>query len=160
MGYTTKFDGSISIVPPLNAHEISYLKRFAGSRHVDGEDGPYVTRDTDDPGFSQPPPEQPGLYCDWEPSDDGTVLRWNGSENSYDSPEWVRYLIGTFLRPDAALLAELVTSNLVPDRYYAPEFAHFTFDHVLDGVVNAQGEEVGDLWQLSVIANDVTERRR
>ena len=32
MGYTTEFDGSVSISPPLNAHEIAYLRKFAASR--------------------------------------------------------------------------------------------------------------------------------
>jgi len=34
MGYTTEFDGSVRISPPLNAHEIAYLRRFAVSRRV------------------------------------------------------------------------------------------------------------------------------
>jgi hypothetical protein len=32
MGYTTEFAGSVSISPPLNAHEIAYLRKFAASR--------------------------------------------------------------------------------------------------------------------------------
>jgi hypothetical protein len=43
MGYTTEFDGSVSISPPLNAHEIAYLRKFAASRRMDrarrGRDG-------------------------------------------------------------------------------------------------------------------------
>ena len=35
MGYTTEFDGSVSISPPLNAHEIAYLRKFAASRRMD-----------------------------------------------------------------------------------------------------------------------------
>ena len=35
MGYTTEFEGSVSISPPLNAHEISYLRKFAASRRMD-----------------------------------------------------------------------------------------------------------------------------
>jgi hypothetical protein len=34
MGYTTEFDGSVSISPPLNAHEIAYLRKFAASRRM------------------------------------------------------------------------------------------------------------------------------
>jgi len=29
MGYTTEFDGSVSISPPLNAHEIAYSEGVA-----------------------------------------------------------------------------------------------------------------------------------
>ena len=35
MGYTTEFDGSVSISPPLNADEIAYLRKFAASRRMD-----------------------------------------------------------------------------------------------------------------------------
>jgi hypothetical protein len=41
MGYTTEFDGSMSISPPLNAHEIAYLRKFASSRRMDRARGPY-----------------------------------------------------------------------------------------------------------------------
>ena len=43
MGYTTEFGygGSVSISPPLNAHEIAYLREFAASRRMDRTRGPY-----------------------------------------------------------------------------------------------------------------------
>jgi hypothetical protein len=41
MGYTTEFDGSVSISPPLNADEIAYLRKFAASRRMDRARGPY-----------------------------------------------------------------------------------------------------------------------
>jgi hypothetical protein len=41
MGYTTEFDGSVIISPPLNAHEIAYLRKFAASRRMDRARGPY-----------------------------------------------------------------------------------------------------------------------
>jgi hypothetical protein len=41
MGYTTEFDGRVGISPPLNAHEIAYLRKFAASRRMDRARGPY-----------------------------------------------------------------------------------------------------------------------
>ena len=41
MGYTTEFDGSVSLSPPLNAYEIAYLRKFAASRRMDRTRGPY-----------------------------------------------------------------------------------------------------------------------
>ena len=41
MGYTTEFEGSVSISPPLNAHEIAYLRKFAASRRTARARGPY-----------------------------------------------------------------------------------------------------------------------
>jgi hypothetical protein len=41
MGYTTEFDGSVSISPPLNAHEIAYSRKFTASRRMGRALGPY-----------------------------------------------------------------------------------------------------------------------
>ena len=41
MGYITEFEGSVGISPPLNAHEIAYLRKFAASRRMDRARGPY-----------------------------------------------------------------------------------------------------------------------
>jgi hypothetical protein len=41
MGYTTEVEGSVSISPPLNAHEIAHLRKFAASRRMDRTRGPY-----------------------------------------------------------------------------------------------------------------------
>lgn len=163
MGYTTEFDGSISISPPLNVHEIAYLRKFAASRRMDRERGPYFVdgsglfgqgRDGDIRDFNQPPVGQPGLWCKWEPTEDGTAIKWNGEEKFYDSDEWMTYLIDTFLKPGAVLACELASP--VPGRHYPEEFRHFTFDHELNGVIDAQGELDDDRWQLVVTGNTVT----
>jgi hypothetical protein len=165
MGYTTEFKGSVTISPPLNAHEVSYLRKFAASRRMDRARGPFFVEgsgpfgqgpDDDIRDFNQPSSGQPGLWCKWEPTDDGTAIKWNGEEKFYDSAEWMTYLIDTFLKPGAALASELVSK--VPGRHYPEEFEHFTFDHELKGVIDAQGEEQGDRWQLVVTGNIVISR--
>jgi hypothetical protein len=55
----------------------------------------------------------------------------------------MRYLIDHFLKPGATAQGH-------------PGFEHFTFDHVLNGVIDAAGEEEGDEWQLIVQDNTVT----
>ena len=72
MGYTTDFEGAVTVVPPLNEHEIAYLRRFADTRRMD------------------------------------------------------------------------------------PEFARFTFDHTVNGTIEAQGEDPDDAWTLTVTENVVT----
>lgn len=163
MGYTTTFTGSIAVTPPLNRHEIAYLRRFGDSRRMDRERGPYYCGGREDDGdeydvrdHNHPAPDQPGLWCKWEPAEDGTAIAWNGVEKFYDSEKWMAYLILAFLQPDAWLAQELKAP--VEGRYYAPEFEHFTFDHVLDGVIDAQGEEEDDTWQLVVTGGVVTVR--
>ena len=68
MGYTTEFEGSVSISPPLNAHEIAYLRKFAASRRMDRAHGPYFVdgsgpfgqgHDDDIRDFNKPPAGQP-----------------------------------------------------------------------------------------------------
>jgi hypothetical protein len=64
MGYTTEFDGRVGISPPLNAHEIAYLRKFAASRRMDRARGPYFVdgsgpfgqdHDDDIRDFNKPP---------------------------------------------------------------------------------------------------------
>jgi len=39
---------------------------------------------------------QPGLWCQWTISEDGTKLEWDGSEKFYYYEEWLRYLVEHF----------------------------------------------------------------
>ncbi|MFG2819053.1 hypothetical protein ACGFX4_06440 [Kitasatospora sp. NPDC048365] len=152
MGYTTTFIGRIAVEPPLSEREIAYLRKFAGSRRMDRDQGPYFVdgtgpfgqgRDADIREYNKPPAGQPGLWCMWVPTADGAALEWNGHEKFYNAPEWMAYLIDHFLRPGAHARG-------------GPGFEGFTFDHVLGGVVDAQGEESWDSWQLSVRDNEVS----
>jgi hypothetical protein len=130
MGYTTEFSGTVSVVPPLNAAEVAYLRRFSVARHDGGE-----------PGM---PPRS--YYCQWVPTEDGAGLEWDQVEKFYDSVEWMAYLIDHLLRPGAV-------ASLAGD----PQFAGFTFDHVLNGVIDADGEARNDRWRL--VVNDNVVRR-
>lgn len=165
MGYTTDFDGSVQITPPLNPHEIAYLLKFSASRRMARERGPYFVdgsgffgqdRDPDITDYNQPPPGQPELWCQWEPTEDGSAIQWNGTEKFYSADEWMAYLIDTFLKPGAALQAEL--ANPVDGRDYPEDFRHFTFDHDVNGVINAQGEDAEDKWRLVVTSNAVAKQ--
>jgi len=160
MGYTTDFTGRVTIDPPLNAAEFDYLKRFADSRRFTRIDGPYALHEDGFRGpriinYNQPPEGQPSLWCNFEPvSADGASLEWNGAEKFYDAEIWMQYLIDTFLKDDALLQNELCAPD--PDRYYDPAFREFTFDHTVNGVIDAQGEDPDDTWQLIVRDNVVT----
>jgi hypothetical protein len=93
MGYTTEFDGQVTVTPPLNEHEVAYLRRFADTRRMARAKGPYYTgagfRGQDDEAdvtdYSHPPAGQPGLWCQWVPTDDGTGIEWDGGEKFYDA---------------------------------------------------------------------------
>lgn len=183
MGYTTDFDGQITIASRstltkeqiadlfgagvhggtgLNPHEIAYLKRFAATRRMKRKLGPYYCgsgfagqdNGPDIIDYNDSPHRQPNLWCQWVPNEDGTALVWDQGEKFYDAELWMAYLIDTFLRPGARLQEEL--KNPISGRWYAPEFQHFTFDHSLNGTVWAQGEDFNDRWKLVVENNDVT----
>lgn len=99
------------------------------------------------------PAVQPGLWCQWVPTDDGSALVWNETEKFYNSADWMVFIIDNFLKPGAFATTpkgqELVA--LAGDE----RFAAFTFDHVCSGVIDAQGEENDDTWRLVVIDNVV-----
>ncbi|MFD6656844.1 hypothetical protein ACFWEB_17090 [Streptomyces parvus] len=148
MGYSTEFTGYVTVSPPLNPAEIAYLDQFSDTRRMNRPAGPYAT--TDDSysdlgrdGYNTPPEGQPGLWCNWEPTRDGTALKWNGVEKFYDADAWMAYLIDHFLQPGGKAQGQ-------------PGFEGFTFDHVVNGEITAQGEDPDDTWTLHVTSNAVT----
>lgn len=48
---------------------------------------------------NEPPSGQPGLWCKWEPRDEGYEIGWSGGEKFYDYTEWLVYIIEHFLGP-------------------------------------------------------------
>jgi hypothetical protein len=148
MGYTTHFYGQIAVEPPLNEQEIAYLNKFSETRRMACVQGPYYVDRGGDYGqlagpdvlnYNDPPEGQPGLWCQWVPTPDGAAIEWDGSERFYDSPEWMQYLIDHFLKPGAHAAAEL---------------PFLQANHVLNGSIKAQGEEIDDRWKL-IVKNNV-----
>ena len=154
MGYTTEFEGQVSVAPPLNAAEIAYLRKFNETRRMHRANGPYYLgagffgqdREDDIIDYNEPPSGQPGLWCRWTPTDDGSAIEWDGGEKFYYAEEWMRYIIVHFLCPGAL-------ASTTGD----PQFGEFTFDHTVNGMIEAQGEDRDDLWRL-VVADNVVSR--
>lgn len=155
MGYSTDFAGRIEIDPPLNQSEIDYLTKFSRSRHMKRTQGPYfVDGNPSNPTetgvieYNTPPKDQPSLWCNFEPTEDGTAIVWNESEKTYKGDEWIKYLINHFLKPKAK------THNVE-----SPNFKGFTFNHVCNGELIAQGEDPDDRWKIVVKDNVVKIKR-
>lgn len=153
MGYTTEFSGSVRVEPPLNEAEIEFLNKFSDTRRMNRRKGPYYVdnagmcgqdREPDIIDYNSPDPSQPGLWCQWVPTEDGTEIEWNGSEKFYDSPEWMQYLIDHFLRPGCKAASQL---------------PFLQANHTVNGEIDAEGEESGDIWRLVVTDNKVTVKR-
>jgi len=79
--------------------------------------------------YNETPPTQCGLWCKWNPSDDGTEIVWNGVEKFYRYNEWLKYLIKTFRAP---------------------------WGYRLNGLVEWLGEDSGDIGVIEVVDNVVT----
>lgn len=118
MGYTTDFEGKISLSRALTEEEAHYITQFSGTRRM-GRDAT-ICQEFDDPvresvglpigtegefcvydyGYkdrsvvdhNQPPSTQPGLWCQWVPSKDLTSLEWDGGEKFYCYFEWLIYI--------------------------------------------------------------------
>jgi hypothetical protein len=156
MGYTTDFVGWVQVDPPLNEHETDYLRAFNRTRRWHRPEGPYVVLPhplaDDEPredvdAYNRPAPGEPGLWCPWTATSDGTALAHDGIEKAYQAVRWLQYLIDTFLREGA-------TAATTGD----PVFADFSFDHVCDGAVAACRRDTGRLSILLVTDNGVEER--
>lgn len=153
MGYTTDFYGEVTISPPLRQEEIDYLTKFAETRRMNRKNGPYHLgsgdfgqgNDPDIIDFNSPPEGQPGLWCQWTPIDAETIA-WDGGEKFYEATSWMAYIIDHFLKPGA----EASKSG-------DPQFDGFTFDHTVNGEIEAQGEDPDDEWKLIVRDNVVYE---
>lgn len=150
MGYTTEFVGEVDIVPPLNQEEIDFLNKFSTTRRMKRKNGPYFVdgsgfaeqgNDADVEEYNSPPDGQPGLWCQWVPTDGGNTIEWDGGEKFYHAAEWMEYIIDHFLKPGAVAASEL---------------PFLQANHVCNGRIEAQGDDRDDRWLLKVINNVVT----
>jgi hypothetical protein len=162
MGYTTDFTGAFTLDKPLEPRHATYLTKFSETRRMYrkasvanepdpireavglpvGDCGSYYVgspaefgQDYNNPTVSdsnRPPAGQPGLWCDWAPTKDGTGIEWNGGEKFYHYVNWLAYLIDHFLKP---------------------------WGYTLNGTVEWQGEDREDIGTITVENNVVTERK-
>ncbi|GGM30035.1 hypothetical protein ACFFX1_48290 [Dactylosporangium sucinum] len=72
-------------------------------------------------------PGLPGHWCHWVAFDDGATIGWDGAEKFYAAELWLAHVIEHLLPPG----------------------------HVVDGTIEAEGEEPGDEWRIEVRDNVV-----
>lgn len=77
---------------PVGVHGEYYVGSVKDGQSGQGRD-PSILK------YNDPPPTQPGLWCQWEPDELGDAIRWNGTEKFYDYIEWMEYLLVNFLVP-------------------------------------------------------------
>lgn len=71
---------------------------------------------------------QPGLWCQWIPDKDGTIIIWDGGEKFYEYVSWLRYIIKNFLEP---------------------------WGYTLNGQIRYRGEDWDDQGYITVTDNEV-----
>lgn len=129
MGYSTDFEGSFKITPALKDEHKQYLLAFSDTRRMQrnpircelmsdpirlaaglpvGVEGEYTVfgegfcgQNSDESilNYNEPARTQPGLWCQWIPTEDGSALEWNGTEKFYSYIDWLQYLTLNFFKP-------------------------------------------------------------
>ena len=131
---------------PAITEKLPDTRRLAVGLGV-GPEGGYYVGSADDGNFGQgnlfgdrpagvvdynnEPQGQPGLWCQWEPTEDDQGIQWNGAEKFYDYVPWLQYLVDHFLRP---------------------------WGLSLSGEVSWQGEDSSDFGKIVVENNVITTR--
>ena len=73
---------------------------FVGAGGDFGQEGHVYSTAADDVlDHNHEPADQPGLWCQWVPSEDGAELKLDDGEKFYEYVEWLEYLIKHFLEP-------------------------------------------------------------
>lgn len=144
MGYTTDFQGKLDFNKPLSDKMFNFLKQLSETRRmkrnvdeVFGIDGEFYVfgggefgqnHDANIVDYNQEPRTQPSLWLQWIPTEDRLSLEWDGNEKFYSYTEWLVYLIYKILAPNG---------------------------YVLNGTIVWQGEETGDVGEITVKNNKV-----
>lgn len=150
MGYYTEFIGEFTVEPPLNKDEIEYLTKFCDTRRMSRLNGPYYVdgtgshgqgEDSDILDYNRPPEGQPFLYCEFVIDESGAkILAPEGERKFYNAQYWTKYLIDHFLGENPIAKEQL---------------PFLQGGHVLNGRVEAKGEDEYDRWDIIVSDNRV-----
>jgi len=148
MGYTTEFEGSITISPALNQKEIDYINAFSDTRRMHRKNGPYFVGgdESDVIDYNKPARGQPELWCQWVVNEEGTEISWDGNEKFYSAKEWMAYIIDHFI-------------GINPIAQKSNRDFDFLNGHICNGTIVADGEDSGDIWVINVVDNVVTTKR-
>ena len=156
MGYSTDFEGKFKLNKALDDDTYNFLvalsetrrmKRdseklksmgFTGDYGIDGEffvyGGGACGQEYDESiiEYNKPPRTQPGLWCQWTPTEDRMYIEWDGGEKFYCYTQWLEYIIDNILEPQG---------------------------YCLNGEVHFQGEDIFDSGYINVEENTVTTTR-
>lgn len=146
MGYTTEFRNRFNLDKKLSDEDFKFLTKFNETRrmkrnlpaeygidgefYVDGGGSFGQAQEENIVDYNEPPSTQPGLWCQWVPTEDRMGIEWDGGEKFYHYTEWIKYLIEKILSPRG---------------------------YTLKGIVKWQGEDMDDRGQIEIVDNKVHE---
>jgi hypothetical protein len=146
MGYTTEFRNRFNLDKKLSDEDFNFLTKFNETRrmkrnlpaeygidgefYVDGGGSFGQAQEESIVDYNEPPSTQPGLWCQWVPTEDRMGIEWDGGEKFYHYTEWIKYLIEKILSPRG---------------------------YTLNGIVRWQGEDMDDRGQIEIVDNKVHE---
>lgn len=116
------------------------MDRRKGPYYVNGGNSAEAIGNEDVLDYNTAPQSQPGLWCKWISTPDGSKLVWNGYKKFYAPKEWLEYLITHFFGTEP--VAKLVHS----------EYFHFLQGHTLNGIISI--EEDNDNYWFIVVKNN------
>lgn len=164
MSYRTEMSGSITVDPPLNEHEISYLRDFCATRHFRRVNHGPLHIDTCpnlrvesavDRDVNTPPQNMPYFECPVTVSDKAELIPDPDNPEPAMTDAWLDYLINHLLT-SAVGAADPHPTDLTLHATDDPRLAHFTADHVANGRFTCQGENHDDAYDIVVENNTVS----
>ena len=115
MGYSTDFFGRFELNKKLDDETNELLVGLSTTRRMKRDVGPEYGvegefyfdgqgswgQDNDSTviDHNQPPSTQPGLWCQWRPTEDRLNIEWDEAEKFYHYVEWIDYIIQKILKP-------------------------------------------------------------
>lgn len=148
MGFDTEYLGHLRITPRLNRAEVEWLNGFADWGALPDGD-PFrlpmnpraaLAKAFADAGGSMVGPSTvPHGVRDWRVCEHGDRISWVRSHKSNDAVQALTFLATHYLGPEARAKN---SDN--------PDFAAFTFDHRLDGLIAAVRDDTEELFLIHV----------
>jgi len=141
MGYSRWYNGSFELDKPLTDEDRETLIKLASTRRMKREgldekygiEGEFYLEDDHKNvvDANHPPKTQPGLWCQWVPTEDGMGIEADGCEKFYEATAWIRYINDKILIPRG---------------------------YKLSGAVDWVGDDTSDTGTIYIIDGEVTEQ--
>ncbi|WP_392542459.1 hypothetical protein [Oryzobacter telluris] len=154
MGFNTEYLGHLTITPPLNDAEAEWLRGFADWQALPDGD-PFALPMNPRAALSKAFADAGGVMSSrraipygvghWRVCEHGDRIEWHRADKSNDAVQTLSFLVEYYLGPEARARD-----------CGSADFAGFTFDHHLDGVIAAVRQDTEEMFLLRVQRSAIT----